>query len=74
MANDANSVTKKLAAKYEWITPGSFKDLDELRRKADEADRLKPGMWKAEGKMGRYSQDWCEIMDRAGRKYGGVED
>lgn len=70
MVKNASSDTKKPAVDYDCMAPGSFAALDERKRQADAADPLKPGMWSAEGRKGKYVEDWCDIMDRAGAKYG----
>lgn len=67
---DVSSRVGSRATGYDCMAPGSFADLDERKRQADEADPLKPGMWGAEGRKGNYVDDWTDIMDRAGAKYG----
>lgn len=54
----------------------TFADLDRARQLADQADPMKPGMWRvtepltAEPRMGRYREDWEAVCDRAAAKYG----
>ena len=43
--------------------------LDRARAAADAADPLKPGMWGLDGKRGRYSGEWWDVMNRAGAKF-----
>jgi hypothetical protein len=50
--------------------PRSFADLDRRKAQADEADPLKPGMLRVDGKLYRMREDWADVMDRAAAKFG----
>lgn len=51
---------------------GSFAYLDLRRAEALAADPMQPGMWRADDKMGRYTGDCFDVLDRAAAKYGGA--
>lgn len=48
----------------------SFEELDRLKAEADASDPMKPGMWRVDDRMGRFTEDWVDVMNRAAAKYG----